>query len=313
MTCGYCLLVLREFEAAAEAFRGSDLLSEGQLKPVRRRALNGLGICLTGLGQFEEAEKALISSSNCAREIADPVATSNSINNLGCLYMARGLFLQARTCFRTAIEDREGITSPHAITNVLANAAELAIVLANRPEAEMFESRADESARRSGLWRDRVVCLLIKADICLAQGRVSDAWDLVDKISKIMRESRQDLECDQGRLARLRRLSILSEMGYEEMLRFTPPLYEKARLEDRLEIKCTELWAAQQAGTSDDEAVALLLNEIESAGLYGLLARLHALHIMPFELDAQPGEASAQMVARIFLHQSPDQVPDSVF
>ena len=100
------------------------------------------------------------------------------------------------------------------------------------------------------------------------------------------------------------------------MVRFSmhsPLRYEKARLENRLEIECTELWVAQQAGVADDEDRRQILNEIKVTGLYGILAQLHALNIMPFELDVQPGETSARAVARIFLHQSPDQVPDSIF
>ena len=61
------------------------------------------------------------------------------------------------------------------------------------------------------------------------------------------------------------------------------------------------------------EDLAPLRDDVERTGLYGLLAQLRVLRVTPFELDAKPGETSAQMVTRIFLHQSPDQVPDSVF
>lgn len=317
MTQGYCHLVLREFEAAAGAFRESDyILADLDSKPTRRRALNGLGICLTGLGKFTEAETVLRLSTDCALQIDDPVAIANCLNNLGYLYMAKAMYARARECFREAIDRRSDIPSPHNLTNILTNAATLSLALGNRAEARNLVARALNAAKASNRWRDHVDYLAMHADLLLSGGRIDEALDLVDRIIGIMNASRQDSEFDVGRLARLRRLLVFSRSGYDEMVQFSknsPLQYEKARLENRLEIECTEAWAAQQAGVGDDARRIRVLDEIRTAGLYGLLAQLRVLRVTPFELDAQPGETSAQMVARIFLHQSPDQVPDSVF
>ncbi|MCH9015822.1 MAG: AAA family ATPase, partial [Gemmatimonadetes bacterium] len=95
LTHAYCLLVSGELVEAAESFSESaELLEKLKLRSNQRRALNGLGITLTGLGDYEAAARHFREAISIAELIGDTVGTANSLSNLGVVFTEPGKFVE---------------------------------------------------------------------------------------------------------------------------------------------------------------------------------------------------------------------------
>ena len=316
LTEGYCHLVTGQLRPSIRAFTGSErLLSKLSEATTRRHALNGLGITLTGIGEFQKAAESFRKAIAIARGTGDSPGIGNCLSNLAILYTDLGRFKDGRECIREALQLENLSTAPTIHANVYQNATLIALCLGNQSQATELLQIA-ETRTTLEMPRDRVEFLIAKADYFLALGKRDSAWEIIEEVRATMSGEDCLLGIDCGRLGRLLRLHILETKGYDEMLALShnsPIPHEFSRVSNKLEIKCTEMWAAKREGLVTAQELAPLKDDVERTGLYGILAQLLVFDIRPFELDLRAGESSARTVARIFLHQPPNQVPDSVF
>ena len=315
LTRGFSRLVLGHLDQAAESFTESAAkLSALSLQVEYRRALNGLGISLTGLARYEEAVEALQRAVSISRQLGDAAACSNTLGNLASLYQDLGWFEAAAECYRSAFELQAQSTT-RVTTELYADAARLALTLGNRHEAADFTAVCEASAQRSGLWRHIALSLLTTADFHIAEGADELAWPLVQEAVDLSKE-RSDLLADVGQFVRLQKHFLWKTQGPEAAMYLTVQGGRRGGYErhsDNLEIMAFDEWLARSTGRIPANAESLALRMIVSKGLIGLIARLiTAGALFPPLERALPGESSAQLVARAFPHARRDRVPFSV-
>jgi tetratricopeptide (TPR) repeat protein len=303
LTRGYCLMVEGQLEAAAEVFAevAAALTTLGLVVELKR-ALNGLGICYTGVGRLKDAIPYFSRAIVIATKLGDRAAGCNLWTNLGFTFHEAGLFDSAGACYARANHFIPA-TSRTAVM-LHSNATRLAIETGDIAEATHQASSALAAAAESGLWKLIVAAKLAKADLHVAQKQYEQAWPLVEE-SVALTGARVGLLSDSGQLARLYQHWIWKTRGYGAVLdvRLTGFMGDaRQRLSDALQLGAFEDWMARVEGdtTRGSEFEKLTIQK----GFFGILARLLALGVGGFSFgELSECEPSAALIVRVFRPQ----------
>jgi tetratricopeptide (TPR) repeat protein len=313
-TFGYCRLASGDIYAARTSFSSSSNEFErlGH-HPALHRALNGLGICYTRLGDCERAVLTLNDAIQVAERSSDLVASANSHANLGAVLNESGAFYKAAEAFAKAMAVLSETTNPRVRVAVYCNAAILSIMIGSFAEAADLLELAEAAANRSRIWQHSVSVLLTQADLHLAVDQQEAAWELVDQAVSIT-AGRTHLIPDYGQYYRLRRhfswaagYNIDQELGLD-----TWTMRSGIGMGHCLEGRAFDEWVAgQDAGQNNKSPTAA--NELIDRQLFGILARLASVKILPTPLPAPlDGESGASLVARVFPEREFGTIPASV-
>jgi len=311
LTRGYCLLVAGRYEPAARAFSAAapalrDLSLLGEL----RRVLNGLGMCYTSLHRPIEALRSFQDAILVAKKLGDRAASCNVWSNIAGLYLDRGLFESAAKAYQQALTFVDASCTSRNVAFLYSNLATLALECGDLAASEQYTTLAACAARETHLWRFEVPALLAKADLHLASREPEHAWPLVEEAMALTGDRAQVLD-DAAQYARLRRHFLWVTEGYEAVTRLPPeePLggsYNNPA--DALQVTAFNEWMASVEGISVHESG---FQKLVGLGLFGTVARLLAVGVrfraMP---QPQPGESSAQLVARVFRPQERWALPE---
>lgn len=301
-TRGYAAWVMGELHTAVKILSETAKLFERlSLHDDHRRVLNGLGICWTGLGSFDEAASSFRRAITVAERLGNPVASSNAWANLASLYHDFGMFQPAVEASRAALRS-QAPSSVRIAAELFADVARLAMELGDPSEADHFCRACEAAALRSRLWRHAVLSLLTRADLCLASCTPELAWPLVERAIAITGDRDRTLS-DCGQYERLRSHFLWVSQGYDAVRALGRPESGKHywRMIDRLEVQAFEEWVCLLEGVDAPSASTSTLSRIESSGMFGVLARLVSVGVrLPGVPEPMPGESSAQLVARLF-------------
>jgi DNA-binding SARP family transcriptional activator/tetratricopeptide (TPR) repeat protein len=301
MTLGYCRLVSGDFEGAMEKLTFScHQLAQQKHEAKLHWALNGLGICYTNLGRFQKAVATLQQAMSVAGASGDNVARANSCANLGSLYYELGRFDEATKYFDRASQLNVGGSNCRVSSAIDCNAANLAIALGDFKQAEELLDRAESSAEKAHLWQYSVNVLLTWADLELAREQPELAWSRVDEALHLAGDRHHTVP-DMGQYGRLRLHYewATGTMGSSEFtsMAWRPPI--TSRLTHRLEVRAFEEWVANSEGRGSAQRSAI--DQLVEHRLFGIIARLAAVHVMPVSLPTRfDGESAAQLVVRTF-------------
>ena len=314
LTIGYCRLVSGDSAGASEKLSYSCRQFERQKNQVKLHwALNGLGMCHTNLGQFPRAIAVLKRAISTAGRAGDSVAQANACANLGALYNELGMFAESVRSFRRAMQLDTNESNARVTAGIACNAANLALVLGNYHETTHLLRRARKAAGGSGLWQHNVSAMLTEADLQLARGHPESAWHFVEEAISLT-GGRHHLIPDAGQYWRLRQHYAWAVKG-----RAAPddtPIGGKsptlARLTHRLESQAMEEWIAilEHRPSAVVRTAATQMLELR---LFGILARLAAIHIRPAPIpELHDSESGAALVAHVFSEHLRAEVPVSV-
>lgn len=302
LTTGYCLLILGDLQNARWTFEAAAPRLEALSLPGEyRRVLNGLGIALTGLTHFQEAELAFKNSVATAERIGDLDAARNVWSNIGALYHDVGAFAKAAESYRKALDCDDG--SPSRITvDAYVNAILLAVDLGSLDEAEDLLRIADRCAAESRLWYDEVAARLARAHFLLARAQPEQAWTLVEQALAVTGDKAFYLT-DYGLYGRLVRHFTWATQGGEAIQRMSDVLGREergqVRIAHQVEIDCFNEWLASNRAVEVETTGAI--ERVRQLGLYGRLSRVIATNVFPpAGPTPEPGESSAALVARFF-------------
>jgi DNA-binding SARP family transcriptional activator/tetratricopeptide (TPR) repeat protein len=299
LTQGYSLLVAGQLDDARAAFssaipslRGLSLMRE------LRRALNGLGICYSGLYQLGDAASTFIDALGVARGLGDPLAERNVLDNLSTTYHDAGWFDAARAI----CEDGTHATPlpPRYAINLNANAAMLAMEWGDMAVCERYSTLALAAGRESGLWAFAVTGLAAVADSHIARGEPERAWPLVEEAIALAR-GRSLVFMDVAQFARLALHYLWVREGYQRTLHsdYARRLAPRGHIGQRLELQAFVEWMASAEG--EPNSLRDVEQEMIERGLFGAVARLLSLGVgLETVPTPRPGESSAQRVARVF-------------
>lgn len=304
LTLGFRHIILGELAKAVGALELAErYLVEFPLEPSYRRVLNGLGMCHTGSGDFQTAEKAFKESIRISEEIGEITGFGNANDNLGYLFYHRGQYSEADKCFRRALDTNERQTTPTGFAARFANAATMELTLGRFDAAFHLLAEAERAASESGAWRDRLKVIDLKANFCLAQNDQAGAWEYVEETNLIHQRHPSSMETDRAQRARLTRHHIYATQGWqalEETIAQAHPM-DYARVINRLEVRMFEAWAQADAGVENVVPSGdVLIREATERGLFGLMARMHSLGVFPMALPPRNGRSSAALIASVF-------------
>jgi DNA-binding SARP family transcriptional activator/tetratricopeptide (TPR) repeat protein len=314
LTRGYCLLVNARLEAAVEAFegavpalRGLDLLVE------LWRALNGLGMANTSLGRLREAVYSFAQALSIARKLGDKVGICNVWNNAGVVYHNAGCFDSASRCYDLATELLSSLGTTRTVrlpVHLHANRTRLAMETGDYIESERWAAYSIAAARESQSWVLVVAGLLDRADLHLARAEHEWAWPLVKEAADLTGD-RWPALVNAGQFLRLRKHMVwqtVPQAGQQRAPTIEGPLRTILDLSEQLELRAFEEWMHRERKTAQVQETAAA--ELVARGLFGVLARLLAIGVQ-FQGIPEPesGEASAQLVARVFQPQEKWRLP----
>lgn len=314
VTEGFCALVAGDLHTAADTFRRiAPLLSKLSLQGDYRRVMNGLGICLTGLCEFEEAVDAFTEAVSVAERLGNPVASGNSRANLAWLCADLGDFGQAVIHYQEALARLGQCRSPRLGAEIYADVARLALVLGSHSEAREAVERCKTCAEQTLLWQHKVQALLAHADLHLALGQPEAAWPLVE-MARSETANRHHLLPNSGQMLRLERHFLFAKGGREALstLRSPRPVGTLARKGELLEAMLFDEALGRDTG-APLATQSPVLDETLRLGLFGPLARILASHVAyPGIPRPAPGETTAELIVRLFSPNHSQVVPASV-
>ncbi len=301
LTSGYCLLVAGRLEPAVATFSaGVPMLRDLGLMVELWRALNGLGMCYTGLARLREGVESFAGALAVARKLGDNAAICNVWNNLGVAYHEAGYFDAAAISYKQATSLSASPLLSRIAAPLYANAARLAMEFGDFAESERCSTLSLAAARESQSWRLIAATLLDKADLHIAKSEPEWAWPLVEETVGLVGD-RWGLLADAGQFARLRRHLLWVTAGLEAEGNESQEGVQGTSLKiaEQLELQAFEEWMSPvRGGAVRDEAAA---HELVQRGLFGVLARLLAIGVRFQSIpEPQDRESSAQLVARVF-------------
>ncbi len=303
LTLGFCCLLKHDIPKATVAFSvANEHLQNLPLDTSYRRALNGLGMCYTGSGDFEAAKTTFEKSVSVADEIGESMGVAGSAMNLGFLRLEEGEYSQAEKWFRRALEAND--SAPTGAVGRFINFAQLAMTTGRKTLVRQYISEAHSAAVRSSQPRDKIDLLLTKADFALSEKDELAAWDFLAEAESISQRHPSALATDTAQIGRLRRHAIYSTAGWQAVEEFDrqSPRGDRVRVLNRLEIGIFLAWARKHAGVeASDQMIKVLIEESISRGLFGMLARLHCLGVLPLDLPPKTDhKSSAQIISDAF-------------
>ncbi|MCH7876073.1 MAG: AAA family ATPase [Gemmatimonadetes bacterium] len=313
LTKGYWLLAAGELDHAATAFLDAiPLLRKAALEPERARALNGLGLCYISLGRHQQGQDILRQTLQVLENFGDRDHRGTIWNNLGVAYEEVGMIDAAAKCYDKAVVFDSVVATPRRLAVSHTNAGDAAIILGDFQAAEEHLAQARAAADASGLWRLTTGVDLAEADLLIARGDTELAWPLVQRAVEVTRDRYRAIDA-RGRFKRLQLYHVWSTQGRKaaaNSIRASGSLEDGSRLADRLEVAAFCEWV--EASVTEEPQHSPVLAEIAAAGLFGVIARLAAVHIILEErVSPLPGESCAAMLDRVFpVNARPIQLHD---
>jgi DNA-binding SARP family transcriptional activator/tetratricopeptide (TPR) repeat protein len=314
ITKAFCLMVTGQYHEAAHLFASGESGFRSASRDVDlRRALNGRGICLTTLGDWNPAIDCLQEAASLAHRIGDSHSESIQWDNLAVLYEDIGWFDRAVEALQRAASLLKRAPSPQRKARLLANAASLAITLGNFLEATEFLEQAVALTRGLQAPTLTISTLVACADLHIAQKDYETAWTWADEaVSYAQKHAERARKI--GDYERVRRHFVWATQGYTAFLRAkdeTENCLPELRRSQLMELTAFEEWVDRTEGRETRRGS--VTQEMEGRELLGAIAHLVALHIYPRELPERlPGETSAQLVKRAFPQCRCQSVPTSV-
>ena len=311
MTEAFCHLVGGRYQRSASLLESAThILHAERLDGELRKASNGLGICLTNLGRYDDAERFLRKAIQLGNQVGDPTGVGVSSNNLGVAYHDLGHFVEARSAFISAAKAYSDAARPRIMPDLFFNAASLAMTLGNIEEATALLARAGHSARKLGLAGHHVSMLVARADLQMCQREFEGAWATVEELLMATRHV-TPLDTSSIQVERLRRFYFWATRGYDEMERIIQPVRHRGignRLAHLLEIAGLKEWIELQEGTCEEPGQTQ--REIRNLGLFGVAARLITTGVFPGNPISKG--SSAQQVTEMFVECHGRVVPSNV-
>jgi tetratricopeptide (TPR) repeat protein len=297
-TLGYCLMVRgRHMEAAHHFADGVEGLRIQRRETELRRALNGLGICLTNTGEVGKASDCFEEALALAKHAGDPFAQSIVWDNLAVINEDTGRFDEAVAARKLAFELAERAATAKRRAEILTNAASLATTLGCKEEAGAYLDIAVRLARASGIPGLAITALVTRADLCIASGDHDSAWSWADEALAIATRHAERWR-PIGDFERVRLHFIWATQGhdaYEAARLRRPDPGLSFRLSQQLELRAFQEWVAQQVGVPCERMTAI--DELVERGFFGAILRLVRLRICPSGLI--PNDPTLTSVARL--------------
>jgi len=302
VTIGFCLMVQGQHEQAVHHFTvGTDGLRTDGRETELRRALNGLGICLTNTGETRRAVDCFEDSRRLAENAGDTFAQGIVWDNLAVIYEDAGLFQDAAEARRLAYRLSEASPTDKRRAEILINAASLATTLGNFDEAKYYLDLADEMTGRLGIPGLVITGLLARADVCIAQSDHNAAWSWTEQALAIADGQATNWR-PIGDFERVRLHFVLATQGYDAYrlaLREERGLGLSFRLAQRLELKAFQEWVEQHHSAREFKPSAI--RQLAENEFFGAILRLAVLGICPVGIvPSDAGLANVQRVIAVF-------------
>ncbi|MBE0594157.1 MAG: tetratricopeptide repeat protein [Gemmatimonadales bacterium] len=300
-------------EAARQFAVGAQGLRIQRRETELRRALNGLGICLTNTGDVDKALRCFEDALALARQAGDAFAQSIVWDNIAIIKEDTGQFQEAVAARTLAFELSEQAATGKRRAEILTNAASLATTLGSNEEACTYLDIAVRLARASGIPGLVITALITRADLCIASGDYGGAWAWTEEavgIAQAHAESWRPI----GDFERMRLHFTWSTQGYDayasaRLKRPDPGL--SFRLSQRLELKAFQEWVDQQEGVSFGPSTAV--EELAGHGFFGAILRLATLNICPTgQIPKDPRLSSVARLTSAFPGCLPAPLPARV-
>jgi tetratricopeptide (TPR) repeat protein len=310
----FCSMALGKSRAAAQRFsRAAADFRALRHDTELRRALNGLGMCQTSIGEWGGAASSFREAISLASQIGDLYGERILWDNLAVLYEDLAWFEEAVEARRRAFQISQAVPLPTRDIVLLANASSLAVTIGSFLEASHFLERALGLAQQIRTPRLNVTVLVAMTNLQIARGSYSSAWAWAEEA--IATASKHSIDpFSVADLERVRRHFLWATRGYDAMARATTKddhRHATLRESQRLELMAFSEWIDLQEHRGSASSVAL--DQMIERGVFGAIAHLVALNTYPGKLPARAeGESSAQLVIRSFPASRQRPVPEAV-
>ncbi len=315
LTRGYYCLVTAQWQESVDNFRQFLDLSRGEPPdPAQMQVLNGLGMALEALGEFDDAEATQLKAAGIAQRIGNIQGETSVWSNLAVLHDHRGNFMQSCEAYRSALRLARQSSTPRRLTWLYANIAELSVSLGNLPEARMFLDRAFEKAKETS--HTPLVARALLSDACyqLAKQDWEAAWHAFEEADRLYYRRRHVMD-HPGLYWMIWIYGTWVKRGYGKVRQLfgdPPSSLRRATLAHRAVIQLL----ANSLAARDKIRGADLSHELQVEGAYrlpGSVATVIAAGALPPGISPpEPGESAAQLVARTFPDLVSGPVPTSV-
>jgi DNA-binding SARP family transcriptional activator/tetratricopeptide (TPR) repeat protein len=278
---GFIHLARGEHNHAAEAFRsGIARLKEGSLAgPALWRLQNGLGMALTGAGQYDAA----LSIFTRIHRAAQGTSTTPSPllwSNMAVCCQERGLMQSAAEHFGRAIRALRDHPDPRARATVFAASGSLATDLGEMDLADRCIRLAEDSARASEMLMEALDTSLVRADFWLAAQEDEFAWKSVrDRVLPLGDRRYAVGEAPRHeRLIRHYKLVVAGLEGYQDFCLNRDGAVLRLTTHGRAELACFHDWVVT---TRLSENGTGALGGAIQEGLGGTILHLCAVGTLP--------------------------------
>jgi tetratricopeptide (TPR) repeat protein len=281
-TRGYCMMINGHHREAAERFSKSVRgLREQRRETELRRALNGLGICLTNIGDLSLATTAFEDALRLAEQAGDPYAQSILWDNLAVIYEDMGQLVDAVDSRRRAYRLSQESPSPKRHCEILTNAALLAAMLGECGQASSYLMESTEIARTLGIPGLLITALIACCDLALTRGEADSAWRWAEEAIALA-----DLHGGAwrpvGDFTRIYLHYTWATRGYRayrEVRETTQARGLSFRLTHQLELEAFHEWVHQNEGAATSASV--IVPKLAAKKLFGSILRLASIGICP--------------------------------
>jgi tetratricopeptide (TPR) repeat protein len=307
LTRGYYCLVTAEWQESVNNFRRFlDLSRREPPDPAQMQALNGLGMALEALGEFDDAEATHLKAAEIAQGIGNIQGETSIWNNLAVLYDHRGNFIRSCNAYRSALRLARQSSTPRRLIWLYANIAELSVSLGNLPEARVFVDRALERATEAG--HTPLIARALLSDACyqLARRDREAAWRAFEEADRLYYGRRHVMD-HPGLYWMIWIHGTWARRGHgkvRQLLGNPPSSLRRATLAHRAVIQLL----AKSLAAQDEIPEPDLSHELQVMGAHrlpGSVATVVAAGALPPGIPPpEPGESAVQLVART----SPDLV-----
>ncbi len=281
-TQAYCLMITGHHRRAAEFFtRGIDGLRRQGREIELRRALNGLGICLTNTGNLPSAMGSFEEALVLAKQAGDPFAQSILWDNLAVIHEDTGQFSKAMAARRKAFGLSAESPNDKRLAELLTNAASLAITLGELGQASSYLAESIRIARGLGIPGLLITALVARSDLEIASENLPGAWGWAEEAISLAEQHRDDwLPIGDYNRTRLHFLwATQGYAAYASMRHVEQDIGLSFRLTQKLELEAFQEWVEQREGSLS--CGSQVVPVMAKRKLYGSLVRLVSLGICP--------------------------------
>ncbi|KPK06891.1 MAG: hypothetical protein AMS20_03830 [Gemmatimonas sp. SG8_28] len=281
-TQGYCMMISGHHREAADRFSESVRgLRQQRRETELRRALNGLGICLTNIGDLSQATAAFEDALRLAEQAGDPYAQSILWDNLAVIHEDMGKLVDAVDARRRAYKLSLESPSPKRHCEILTNAALLAAMLGESRQASSYLMESTELARTLGIPGLLITSLVACCDLALTNGEVDSAWRWAKEAVELAKLSGGAWR-PIGDFTRIQLHYTWATMGYSayrEVRETTQARGLSFRLTHQLELEAFHEWVQQKEGAGP--STSKVVPKLAATQLYGSILRLASVGICP--------------------------------